>query len=214
MILSIASFIHITHILLCFCATAILASMFVTRFGSRSVLMTGSLITAMGYFSASFVSNIDLFFLTYGVISAIGISCMLVASVEPLYHYFNDRIALALGLYMSCWSIGYFTMPPLATVMFSHYGWRGCFIILAGFYLNGIVAGALTRPFRYDTAQKQPAIRETWKVFKNVPFLLFSLFNCLGYVGFSFVSAYLPTVAKGFGSSDTEAALLVSLFGE
>ena len=122
---------------------------------------------------------------------------------------------------MSGSSIGFFLWPPLVTVFFNHYGWRGGFIIVAGFQLNVCVLGVLMRPFREDKAETLPRHSSgySWlvarvKVFQNKGFLVFGTAQFFAVLGFSFVAAYSPTMAKEIGESDTNAALLVSIFGK
>ena len=202
---------------------AMLTGLCVPIFGPRLTVMTGSLITSVGYLATSFVYDINIFFLTYGMMCGIGISCMAMGSVVLLYEYFDKHKALALGLLMTFYSIGYFVWPPFVTVLFSHYGWRGSFIIIAGVQLHGCVFGAFLRPFRTrnvtankveDKASVCSKFLSQGKVFQKRYFMIFCLITMFVYTGYSFAPAYLPTMAEQLGTSETSAALLVSVFGK
>ena len=62
-------------------------------------------------------------------------------------HYFEKYRALATGI-ASCGSgIGMFVFAPLSVVLIEYFTWKGAIWILAGIVLNGVVMGALFRPF-------------------------------------------------------------------
>ena len=196
--------------------------------------MVGSVITTAAYIATSFASNILIFFLTHVVISAIGVSFMTMGAIVVVQQYFDKHKALAVGLMMTGYSIGYFIWPPFVTVLFSHYGWRGAFMIMAGLQLNICVIGAFMRPLRENKAeQRDQSVRhfkdeETkdtrhssigrtlmtqGRVFQNRSFMMFAILQSFTYLGYTFVNAYSPTMAKLIGESDTKGALLVSIFG-
>ena len=138
-----------------------------------------------------------------------------------IQQYFDKHRSLAVGFMMAGYSVGYFLWPPLITVFFSHYGWRGGFIIVAGFQLNVCVLGALMRPFKEDKAESLPQHSSggSWlvaraRVFRNKGFLVFCTAQFVATLGYFFVAAYSPTIAKAIGESDTNAALLVSIYGK
>ena len=92
---------------------------------------------------------------------------------------------------------------------------------MAGFQLNVCVLGALMSPFGEDTADTLPQHSSgySWlvtraRVFQNKGFLVFCTAQFFASFGYFFVAAYSPTMAKEIGESDTNAALLVSIFGK
>ena len=193
----------------------------VAKFGARQATMTGSLIATVGIISASFITNIYAFFLTYGVVTGVGMSCVLMGTMVPLYDYFDKHKALAIGILMAGYSLGYFMWPPLVTILFSYYGWRGSFMILAGLQLHACVVGACLRPFREDKEKSKDNsntvcsdLLSQVKVFQNKYFIFFTLSMMLITFGYSFAPAYLPTKAEGLGISETKAAMLVSMYGK
>ena len=52
------------------------------------------------------------------------------------------------------------------------------------------------------------------RVFRNKGFLVFNITLFSATLCYFFAVAYLPTMAKEIGESDTDAALLVSIFGK
>ena len=193
------------------------------RFGARLTVLAGSIIATTGFFTSSLVNDLCVFFLTYGVIAALGISCVVIGSLVPLYEYFDKHKAVAIGVLMAGFSLGYFMWPPLVTVLFSHYGWRGSFMILAGLQLQTCVLGACLRPFRrgegrtFNINNKTSACSDLLsqvKVFQNKHFMLFTGSLMLFSFGYSFAPVYLPVKAERLRISKTDAALLVSYYGK
>ena len=206
-----------------FAVVAVFTGLFAARFGARLTAMVGSLITTTGFIAASFVQDAYAFFLTYGVVTAIGISGLGIGSLVPLYAYFDKHKSFAFGVLMAGYSLGYFMWPPLVAVLFSHYGWRGSFMILAGVQLQTCVLGACMRPFREGKDKIQDKDTKTSgcsgllshvKMFQNKPFMIYVCTLSMMSTGYAFAPTYLPTVAQENGASETSAALLVSLYGK
>ena len=201
---------------------AMFTGLCVAKFGARPTTMTGSLIAAVGFFSASFITNIYAFFLIYGIVTGVGTSCVMMGTIVPLYDYFDKHKALAIGIFMAGYSLGYFIWPPFVTILFNYYSWRGSFMILAGLQLHACVVGACLRPFRKHKKKRKDKISNTVssnllsqvKVFQNKYFMVFTLSMVLISFGYSFAPAYLPTKAEGLGISETKAAMLVSIYGK
>ena len=193
------------------------------RFGARLTVLAGSIITTTGFFTSSFVKDLYVFFLTYGVIAAVGNSCVIIGSLVPLYEYFDKHKAVAIGVLMAGDSLAYFIWPPLVTALFSYYSWRGSFLILAGFQLQTFLLGACLRPYSgsqgrtYNVNSKTSACSDLLsqgKVFQNKRFMFFTVLMVLFAFGFSFAPAYLPSKAERLRISKTDAALLVSYYGK
>ncbi len=70
----------------------------VSFFSPKSVGVAGGVITATSFLACSFVTNIKVYFLTYGVCLAIGTALLLAASLAILPHYFKKKLAFANGI--------------------------------------------------------------------------------------------------------------------
>ena len=142
--------------------------------------------------------------------------------IDSIFDYFDKRKALAMGLYFTGQSISLFLWPPIVSVLFNYYGWRGTFMILAGFMLHGCLVGALMRPFKgMDKTNRVkerksvcPGLKSQVKVFKNKYWVVFCAAFLMVMFGIQFMQTYLPTMAEGHASSGTDAAFLVSIFGK
>ena len=84
------------------------------KIGARATLIAGSLITTAGYIGSSFAKHIMAFFCTYGVVSAIGISCLQMGAVVPLSEYFDKHKVFSVGLVMASYSLGHFFVVTIS----------------------------------------------------------------------------------------------------
>ena len=201
---------------------AIFTGLFVSKFGPRAAVMLGTLITTAAYIVTSFVPNIHLFLITYGVVAAVATSFTFMGNIIPIYKYFDKHESKALSLVFTGYTIGFFMWPPLITILFRYYGWEGTFMILAGFVLQMGVFGALLRPFNDINDNSDPVkknegvcahLMSQSRVFQNTYFLVHCVVCLLYGTSLPYMQSYLPTLAQGFGASDTQGALLVSIVG-
>jgi MFS family permease len=75
-----------------------ISSILVDRFGIRKTAFAGGAIAFVGMLSSSFVQEIELLYLTYGVLLGTGGSLVYTPSLIILGHYFQKRLGLVNGL--------------------------------------------------------------------------------------------------------------------
>nr|KAG5691324.1 hypothetical protein BaRGS_014023 [Batillaria attramentaria] len=131
------------------------ASALTTRFGCRKVTMVAGLMSCLGFVASSYVTEVWMLYLTFGVVVGAGFSLCYVTSVITVAYYFEKRRALATGLSVCGTGIGTFTFAPLCEYLVGVYGWRGTFLILGAITLNITVCGALFRPLKFTPEQRR-----------------------------------------------------------
>ena len=72
---------------------------------------------------------------------------MYIAAFVCVSEYFLTKRPLATSISSCGSSAGTFVFGFLYRVCIDHYGWRGALLVFAGLMLNGVVCGALFRPF-------------------------------------------------------------------
>ncbi|XP_064629022.1 monocarboxylate transporter 10-like [Lineus longissimus] len=82
----------------CIFFLAPVSSILVDRFGIRKTAFSGAVIAFIGMLSSSFVQEIELLYLTYGVLLGAGCSLVYTPSLIILGHYFQRRLGLVNGL--------------------------------------------------------------------------------------------------------------------
>ena len=93
--------------------------------------MTGALLYVTGLTATSFVHNIEIMFITYGILTGLGscfcrTSCFLIVA-----KYFNKKRSLATGSVTMGSSVGMFIWGPTTQVLLDSFGWRNTFRVIA-----------------------------------------------------------------------------------
>lgn len=130
-----------------------LASILTDRYGCRTVTICGAVVACLGFFISAFVNTIPLLLLTVGVITGLGLAVCYVAAIVIVAFYFEKKRSLATGIAVAGSGIGTFLFAPLIQYLVDYWGWRLCFIILAGIFLNMVVCGALMRDLEWTPKQ-------------------------------------------------------------
>lgn len=115
-------------------------------FSIRVIMITGTLLTSLGVSLCYIPLNLTAIVIFLGVIYGIGIGLVLITSPVIINQYFNRYRTIAIGITFSGASAGSIVLPPLTEYLLETYGLRGCFLLLGGILLHGVVAASLCRP--------------------------------------------------------------------
>ncbi|KAK3096238.1 hypothetical protein FSP39_024831 [Pinctada imbricata] len=119
------------------------------RFGHRRVVFIGGVVAAIGLISTAFVRSIEWFFVTYGLITGLGLGMCLSPSLVFFGMFFKRHLALANGLASAGSGFGSFVFPYLMLYLLDEYSIEGCMLILGGITFNICVFAALFRPISF-----------------------------------------------------------------
>ncbi|XP_076609455.1 monocarboxylate transporter 6 [Chaetodon auriga] len=122
-----------------------LCSMLVEHFGCRATVMVGGLLSGLGLAVSSLARTITDIYIT-SAITGLGFCLSFQPSVTAMGHYFVRRRVFANALASTGTAVGMSSLPLIANVLLSQFGWRGSFLILGGVLLNCCVCGAVMRP--------------------------------------------------------------------
>ena len=75
-----------------------IASALIDRFGCRSTVILGGIVSATGFALSYFAPTIGVLFVTFGLISGIGLSMTFSGAVVSVTYYFDKRRSIATGL--------------------------------------------------------------------------------------------------------------------
>merc|ERR1719150_2062594 len=107
----------------------------------------GSVIAPAGFFFSTFVYDVYLLMLFFGVVAGTGLGLMYVPAVVSVGYYFDKRRALATGVVCSGSGAGTFILAPIASFLLIQLnGWRGAMKVFAGFCLFCILCGLTFKP--------------------------------------------------------------------
>ena len=110
----------------------ILGSILIDLFNPRIIGVTGGILSGMSLLSSGFIQDIRIYFLTYGLIFALGQAIFLSATFAILPHYFNKKLPLVNGLINFFGAILAAVFPIILSVFLDKYGLSGTFYFLAG----------------------------------------------------------------------------------
>ncbi|CAI8694099.1 MFS transporter [Burkholderia pyrrocinia] len=109
------------------------------RFGSRRLAVAGMLLTGAGLAVAGAAHTLLQVYVAYGLGVGLGVGCAYVPAVGAVQRWFVRRRGFASGLAVAGIGVGTLAMPPLASALIAHVGWRGAYFTLAAI---AVVLGA------------------------------------------------------------------------
>lgn len=144
-----------------------IASYLTDRYGCRKVTIVGAITASIGFLLSAISNSMEMLFVTFGIIAGFGLSLCYVAAVVIVAYYFDKRRSFATGISVCGSGIGTFLFPPLIQYLITHYGWRGCTVLLAGILLNMCVCGALMRDLEWTTHHARQKRKHQKKLKEN-----------------------------------------------
>ena len=124
-----------------------LTSILCDRFGCRRVAFAGALLSMIGLFLTSLVTQLHFMYLTYGLLWGIGSSFSFVPSIVILGDYFDKRLSLANGLATSGSGVGSLLASPAINYSLRVVGWKNSLRILSGAAAFLLIGCFLFRPY-------------------------------------------------------------------
>jgi MFS family permease len=110
---------------------ALIAGGLTDRYGPRKVLVVGAVLMGLGMLLASRIATIWQYYLSYGILVAIGSGAMYVPVTGAVSKLFDRRRNLALGITASGAGLGQFLFPPLMEGIVEARGWQAAFVCTA-----------------------------------------------------------------------------------
>ncbi|MHB9288560.1 MFS transporter [Halobacteriales archaeon Cl-PHB] len=143
---------------LCIYVGASVVGVLVDRYGTRRMLLVGTLLTTAGLALASRTTGLPGLVATYGVLTGLGLSVVYVVSYATVTRWFDRRMGLAGGLASAGLGVGMLVVVPAATWLIAGFGWRDALLgLAAGAATVLLVAAALVRDDPTSAAIDPPA---------------------------------------------------------
>jgi MFS family permease len=121
-------------------AGALAAGALSDRFGPGRVIAAGGALLAAGLLLSSRLESLWQFYLSYGVVAALGVSLAgWTASVTMINRWFSARLGFALGIASGGIGVGIMLLVPLVQFLITTLGWRAAFVWLAGIAFAGLL---------------------------------------------------------------------------
>ena len=208
-------------------------ALLVNVLGMRPVCIIGAVVSASGFFFATFVYDVYLLMLLFGVVAGTGLGLMYVPAVVSVGYYFDKKRALATGVVCSGSGAGTFILAPFASFLLGQLGWRGAMKVFAGLCLVCTLCGLTFKPLpkrpikkeddsedqEAETEQKTNCLRSVVdqscspRLLTNPPFMLLCLSNLFATQGLYIPYTFLPALAISRGIDEVNASFLISIIG-
>ncbi|HEY7419571.1 MAG TPA: OFA family MFS transporter [Ktedonobacteraceae bacterium] len=197
---------------------------FQNRFGPRVVATVGGLLYGIGIILAGFAPSLFVLYLTYGIISGIGIGLGYIVPLAMLIKWFPDRRGFITGLAVAGFGLGALITSPVAAALIQANGVQTTFIMLGIVYLIVVVVAAQffrRAPEGYAPAGWQPSVQQQLVRSSRDYTLSESLGTVRWYIlwlilalnvtaGAALIAVASPMAVELTGVSTVTAALLVS----
>ena len=135
-----------------------LAGILVDRFGSRLLLLTGSIVVGAGLILLGKVQSLAMFYVAIMLVSFGAGGCTSVVTMTAVANWFHKNIGMALGVMASGYGASGL-MVPVVVWLIDSYGWRTTVVILGlGMWIIGIpLALSISEKRRntYNNAEEQ-----------------------------------------------------------
>lgn len=165
--------------------------------------------------------------------TGIGQSFVNIGTVVSIGYYFQRQRTLATGVILVGTGLGIVIFPPLIRLLIDYYGLDGAFLVLGGISFQTCVFGAFLRPHEAELERKQilsqqaqvglrhlcsitnicNSVLEYLTLLTNPAFALMCCSILCWSSGINSCTLLLPNYYISTGSSSTEAAFLMSIFG-
>ncbi|MFC1993505.1 MFS transporter [Chloroflexota bacterium] len=198
------------------------------RFGPRILVTVGGLSFGLGYVLISQVSSLWQFYVLYGGLIAIGMSCGFVPMTSALARWFFKRRGVMTGIVSSGVGLGFMIGPPVSSYLISIYGWSTTYFVLGiiTVTLLVLVAQLLRRdpqqkgqlPYGYTETEQDGLILEDRgfslheAIVTRQFWLLCAVFIISGFIMHSLI-VHVVANATDMGVSTIVAANILTVFG-
>lgn len=167
----------------------VLGSVLVDIFNPLKIGLLGAVISTASIIGCIFVSNMKLYFLTYGFLFGFGQALLLAATLSILPYYFEKKLSLANGLMNFIGSIIIILLPIVTSAIINSSGLKMTFLMLAAVNAVGILA-----VFTYVTPEKSKDESNSFlkvikkslgtEIFKRKKFILWCVSTFIGKFGY------------------------------
>jgi MFS family permease len=127
-------------------ALAPIASALCQKFNCRNVTLAGALFCSFGIALSSLAQNVETLFITFGLLTGIGVGLSTTPGIILVARYFERRRGIANAFCLSGTAAGSLCLPFLIEALVDAYDFSGTMLILGGCMLHIAISAALYRP--------------------------------------------------------------------
>ena len=146
-----------------FCLGGLFSSGLVKKFGTKPMIVVSGILAGLGFVLTSFLTEATsvLLFITYALVSGLGIGMAYIIIISTVNAWFPDRRGLSSGALMMGFGASSLVLGNLANSLFaSSIGWRGTYIVI-GVAIAVVIALSAIFIEKPDASVKLPAPKVT-----------------------------------------------------
>lgn len=109
-----------------------LSGILINHLGCRATALVGAVTCAISLVFTSFSNSLEVMYFSYSVLFGLGASLVFASGLVIVAKYFTKRRALATGIVGSGHALGVMILGPILEILFSRFGWRNTYRMMAG----------------------------------------------------------------------------------
>ncbi|XP_014663737.1 PREDICTED: monocarboxylate transporter 4-like [Priapulus caudatus] len=185
------------------------------RFGVRWCMIVCGIIAALGQAISFFATDHFFLYLSYGVVTGIGLGGSHLPALYSVGLYFEKRRYVVTALAFAGGAVSVMIAGPLTNYLIANVGWRGTCLINAGFCLQIVIAGALQRPKHIKNVKNRVTLHKIFAMhlFKDPKMSLFTANTFLWSQGLMIVLILSIDYVVSMGVPRSQAAWLTTTMG-
>ncbi|XP_048745860.2 monocarboxylate transporter 2-like isoform X4 [Ostrea edulis] len=206
-----------------FCLAGPISAMVINTSSCRSAMFIGSVLNVVGFMISSFSPRIEIILFFYGIVAGIGQSMVYSASVVVVGYYFHENPSVATGVVVSGTGVGVTVFPIFTEFLLTTYGIDGAFLLLSAVSLQTCVFIMCIRIHHLERRGGKRSQTLSWRmkkivngirgIFLNRAFCFLCISILCWSTSLNTSVLFLPQYYISTGSSQWQAAFLMSLFG-
>lgn len=183
------------------------------HWGNDKVVCLGGILVGIGYFLASYSTEVWHLYFTQGIIVGLGYGLAYVAGVGVVGQWFNKQRGLAVGMAASGSGFGQFVMSFLTGALLDKYDWRETLVILAFINMTVLVASSLFIKRTLPLASHMNLQQSFQIFFENYNFKVLFFANFINSLGNYMPYLFIVLYAENEGISTHGAVFISSMVG-
>lgn len=182
------------------------------EYGNSRVVFIGGSLVGLGYFAASFSTQLWHLYLTQGFIAGIGYSLAFISGVSVVGQWFTARRGLATGIAVAGSGLGQFAISLFVGAFTIDFGWRTTLRYLALIVFVGLTLCSVAIK-RFVPCCKPDPTESGLAYFKERNFVLLYFSAFFSTLGLFMPYTHIPIYAELHGINNSEAILMLSIMG-
>lgn len=182
------------------------------KFGNGKIVFVGGIFVSVGFFMASFSTELWHLYLTQGFIAGVGYSLAFISGVSVVGQWFTTNRGLAVGIAVAGSGLGQFALSLVTGMLVNKFKWRVTLRILALVDIVGLTFCAIAIR-RFLPLTDRSNTESGLIYFKDLNFKYLYASAVISTLGLFMPYTHLPKYAEIHGVSTSGAILILSIMG-